>query len=82
MFKVVLDIKDEGEREVPYRSMEQLLEDAGMRALFDGGLVQKCTIYAGDARIAGLGIASWDRLKDAVASNSAAILRHHMQEGP
>jgi hypothetical protein len=68
-------VADDKECEVGYDSITELLDDVGMKALFDNKLITKCTVYANNKRITGLPIMEWERLVDGVVSNSTIILR-------
>jgi hypothetical protein len=60
---------------VNYDSITDAINDPGMYRMFDAGLITACTIRQGDKRIAGLPRMTWEHFKDAIVSNSTAILR-------
>lgn len=74
MLTLKLRVKGE-DVSIHYPSPSALLEDQGLRNLFESGTVEKCELYAGGQRIAGLPIMDWHRLRQAVASNATAILK-------
>lgn len=74
LFTIRLVVNDE-RHEIGYESVTELLLDSNLEALFDLGHVSECSIRSGDQRIAGLPRMEWRYLRDAVVSNSTAILR-------
>ncbi len=81
----VLKIKSQGEiHAIPYSTMADFFGDAGLRHLFDSGLVDACTIYKGADPLAPplpKMLLTWDRLKDEIVSNGAALLREFSEDG-
>ena len=59
---------------IGYDTLDECLSDIGLQALFNDGLITKCTVYCGDKRITGLPLMDWDRLQERVVSSSTAIL--------
>ncbi len=73
--KIVLDVDDDcTNAEINYDSVELVLKDDSLRTLFDEEMVKACEIRSGKKRIAGLAFMNWDRLRDAIISNSVTLL--------
>jgi len=74
---LVLELTIEGKKHsLEYSTMGELLLDSGLKALFEGGYVEACTVFSGGRRVAGLPFMEWERLKEAVTTNSTFILRN------
>lgn len=77
LFTVVLELDPGTKHEIEYESIKVCLDDTGLETLFDLGIVISAQIKSCGKRVAALpqAIASWDRFKDQVISNSTVLLR-------
>ena len=65
-----------------YDSIESVFYDKSLKALFDDELVSSCQVMDKDGvKVTHLPLMEWDRLVDAVISNSTVILRKAYQGG-
>jgi len=75
LFTIKIELNTGEKFEINYFSIDEFLEDNGLKSMLDGDLVTRCGVYRKDKRITAIPIMSWDRLKDAVVSNSTLILK-------
>ena len=75
IMKIKLELGDES-IDIGYKTLNECLSDVGLKALFNDGLVTKCSVYCGDKRITGLPMIGWDWLKERVVANSTTILHN------
>jgi hypothetical protein len=76
LFTIRVEIEDDERTHwFGYDSVVEALEDAGLRVLFDHGLVESCAVYSGPCRITAGPIVAWERLKHQLKSNSSTLLK-------
>jgi hypothetical protein len=89
MFTVRLKLSYGETEDLNYANFSEFREDlqhtANATRLVDllekKGFVQRCEIYCGPKRIAGLPVIAVDRLREQIIANSAAILREYFKSG-
>ena len=70
---------DEGDYEMPYSSIEDGMDDIGLKVLFDNNKVTSCSIWSNNQRITARNITKWDVLYNQLVSNASTILRKKTQ---
>ncbi len=76
LFTIRVEIEDDDcVHRFAYGSVVEALEDAGLRVLFDHGLVESCAVYSGPCRITAGPIVDWARLQHQLKSNSSTLLK-------
>ena len=71
---------NENELNIPYTSIEECMDDIGLRVLFDEGHVNHCSIWTNQQRITAREITKWDTLLSQLTSNSSTILRNRKSQ--
>ncbi len=77
MFVISLVLKEIGEFELAYKSIDECLSDDGMRALFEADQVIECLITQNGRLISKIpeSLASWTRFESSLISHATSLLR-------
>lgn len=57
-----------------YKSVDSLLNDLGLKALFDQNLIVNCEVLKGKKRVIRTPFMTWDRFQKQVITNAQALL--------
>lgn len=64
---------------IPYTTIDELLNDIGLKALFETQLVGGCSVYCGEKRITSHPQMTWGRLREQIVANSVVILERRLE---